>query len=340
MIPRSRDRGEPLPAWRKELASAFTDRGSLLAFLGLDELAAVADDGASSQFPLRVPLSFARRMRRRDPADPLLLQVLPSEKEMQPAPGFVRDPVEDRLALRHSGLIRKFQGRALVVTTGACAVHCRYCFRRHFPYGEHGFRAEQFERLREEIAGDRSVTEVILSGGDPLSLSDHRLDTFLDLLAAFDQVQRVRIHTRLPIVLPSRVCDSLLQVLARPRDVRLVIVLHINHAQEIDASVTRALEPLRALGFTLLNQAVLLRGVNDSANTQVALAEACFAAGVLPYYLHLLDRVEGAAHFEVDETAATAIAEELYQRLPGYLVPRLVRETPGSSAKRPVYRIA
>ena len=330
MITRSRNPGEPVPTWKRELANAFTDPAALLAYLDLDDLVGAGDGGADTVFPLRVPLSFV----------PLLLQVLPRAREMLPVAGFVSDPVEDRAALQRYGLIRKYHGRGLLVSTGACAIHCRYCFRRHFPYSEQGFRRDQAELLRQQVAADGTLAEVILSGGDPLSLSDARLGNLLDLLAGFDHVKRLRIHTRLPVVLPSRICASFLRMLAEPRDVQLVMVLHINHAQEIDPQVEAALKPLGALGITLLNQAVMLKGVNDSSTAQIALAEACFAVGVMPYYLHLLDPVDGAAHFEVDEATAAGIAEELRRRLPGYLVPRLVRETPGSASKTPVFGVA
>lgn len=336
MIPRSHNSGEMDSLWRRELASAFMDPGALLSFLGLEELISNDDGGASAAFPLRVPLSFAARMRRGDPADPLLLQVLPRRREMVPASGFVMDPVGDGAALHHHGLIRKYHGRALLVTTGACAIHCRYCFRRHFPYGVRGYRQEHADSLHRQIADDKTLTEIVLSGGDPLTLSDERLGDLLDLCADCGHVRRIRIHTRLPVVLPSRMCPSLVRTLAKPRNAELVVVLHINHAREIDGQVREALAPLRRLGITLLNQAVLLKDVNDSSASQIALAETCFAAGVLPYYLHLLDRVAGAAHFEVDEATATGIVDDLREKLPGYLVPRLVREQPGAASKMPV----
>jgi L-lysine 2,3-aminomutase len=232
-------------------------------------------------------------------------------------------------------VIHKYDGRALLVATGSCAVHCRYCFRRHFPYAEETAAAGQWRDALAYLAADPSIAEVLLSGGDPLSLATGKLAEFTDGLAALPHVRRLRLHTRLPIVLPERVDAALLAwVAARPQQV--VVVVHANHANEIDGPVAEALGALRATGATLLNQAVLLRGVNDDADALAALSERLFAAGVLPYYLHQLDRVAGTAHFEVPDARARALVEAVAARLPGYLVPRLVREIAGAPAKSPV----
>jgi len=321
-----------LSSWQRDLAEAFSRPGDLLEALGLDPaLLSPAALEAHGRFRLRVPRSFVSRMRYGDPADPLLRPVLPLDAELAHVPGFGADPLAEADAGRVPGLLQKYRGRALLMTTGACAVHCRYCFRREFPYGEH-VATSRLELALETLAADSSIEEVILSGGDPLSLTDSRLAEITDALARIPHLKRLRVHTRQPIVLPSRVDAGLLEWLARlpwPR----VVVLHANHAAELDAEVAAALERLRAAGAQLLNQSVLLRGVNDSADALEALSRRLFETGVLPYYLHLLDRIDGAAHFEVSESRARALAAELSARLPGYLVPRFVREVPGALAK-------
>jgi len=230
------------------------------------------------------------------------------------------------------GVLHKYHGRVLLMATGACAVHCRYCFRRHFPYAEANPVVDRWRQALDYIAGDDSIAEVILSGGDPLSMSDRRLADLTRRLDAIPHLRRLRLHTRLPIVLPERVNDELLDWLGATR-LKTAVVVHANHANEIDSSVIAALSRLKASGAELLNQSVLLRGVNDSTEALMALSEKLFEAGVLPYYLHLLDKVQGAAHFEVEETAARCLMAELSRQVPGYLVPRLVREIPGAPGK-------
>ena len=271
-------------------------------------------------------------MRRRDPNDPLLRQVLPLGDEDSPAPGFTADPVGELALAPTAGVLHKYRGRALLVATGACAVHCRYCFRRHFPYGDIGGSVADWQAAVELIASDPEISEVILSGGDPLTLPDVRVSELARRVVRVPHVRRLRIHTRLPIVLPQRVDEDLVAWLSH-LDLPTVVVVHSNHAQEIDADVRRALAALRATGVSLLNQSVLLAGVNDTADALVELSESLFDAGVLPYYLHMLDPVAGAAHFEVSDKEAKDLHRQLTSRLPGYLVPRLVREVPGAPAK-------
>lgn len=324
-----------VPAWQRELARAITDPAELLRELELDPALLPAARAAAARFPLRVPRGFVARMIRGDPNDPLLRQVLPLGAELEATPGFVADPVGDRAAQAAPGVLHKYHGRALLIVTGACAVHCRYCFRREYPYAEAHASVDEWRPALAYLAGDSSIREVILSGGDPLSLSDRRLGTLLAALDRIPHLERLRIHSRQPIVLPERVDDGLLDLLTRTR-LHPVLVVHANHPHEIDAAVRAALVRLAAAGMTLLNQSVLLRGVNDSATILVELSETLFAARVLPYYLHRLDPVRGAAHFDVNEIEASAIMKTLRQRLPGYLVPRLVREQPGQPAKTPV----
>jgi len=320
--------------WQHELSQAITDPLELCRALDLDPALALGANAAAGHFRLRVPRGFVRRMRRGDPDDPLLRQVLPGAQELLEASGFDADPLQEQRSLRAPGLLHKYHGRALLITTGACAVHCRYCFRREFPYnsGEPGGPPARLRPALDAIAADQSIEEVILSGGDPLSLSTGRLAQLTDALRAIAHVRRVRLHTRTPIVLPERV-DAALTGWIATLPWPCVIVLHCNHTNEIDAPVRSACARLRAAGATLLNQSVLLAGVNDSLEALQGLSEALWSAGVLPYYLHLLDRVRGTAHFEVDEPRARALAAQLSARLPGYLVPRLARELPGAAAK-------
>jgi EF-P beta-lysylation protein EpmB len=323
------------PRWQRLWRDAVRDPRELLALVGLPGLAARVSDAAAAQFPLRVPRGFVARMRQGDPADPLLRQVLPLDDEDRIVPGFVLDAVGDREARGGTGIVHKYDGRALLVATGSCAIHCRYCFRRHFPYGEETAAANQWREALAYLAADASLTEVLLSGGDPLSLATPKLAEFTDALAGLPHVRRLRLHTRLPVVLPERVDDALLAWLSALPQQR-VVVIHANHANEIDAGVARALGELRRAGATLLNQAVLLRGVNDDVAALADLSERLFEAGVLPYYLHQLDRVAGAAHFEVPEAESLTLHAALSARLPGYLVPRLVREVAGAPAKLPL----
>ena len=321
--------------WQQALREAVRDPRELLDLLGLDRLAPRLSDEAMVQFPLRVPRGFVARMRRGDPSDPLLRQVLPLDDEMRPMPGFGLDAVGDGAAKTAPGVLQKYRGRALLVATGSCAIHCRYCFRRHFPYAEETAARDGWRDAVDLIRQDASIEEVLLSGGDPLSLSNGKLAELTGALAVIPHLRRLRIHSRLPIVVPERVDDGLLDWLSTlPWPVTLVV--HANHANEFDGTVDAALGRLRAAGVHLLNQAVLLRGVNDSVDALGALSERGFAAGVLPYYLHQLDRVAGVAHFEVDDAHARALHAGLAARLSGYLVPRLVREIPGDTGKRPL----
>ena len=308
--------------WSRELREAITDVRRLLARLRLD------DDGVDVEptFRLRVPEAFLARMRAGDRRDPLLLQVLPLAAENRAVAGFVADPLEEARATRVPGLIQKYAGRALLIAAPSCAVHCRHCFRRAFPYAEHQ-QGVAFPQLTE-VERDRSISEVILSGGDPLMLNDAQLANLISRIDKIAHVARLRIHTRLPVVIPRRVTAALLERLASTR-VAVAVVLHVNHGNEIGGELPDALAALRATGVTLLNQSVLLAGVNDDADALVALSERLFAHRVLPYYLHLADPVAGTAHFRVATERGRQLIDAVARRLPGYLVPRLARETPG-----------
>jgi len=320
------------PLWQRLMTEAITRPADLLAALGLDPALPALDAERLRDFPIRVPRGFVARMRPGDPEDPLFLQVWPSVREADVVPGFTTDAVGDLDKLKGGGLIHKYAGRALAITTGACAINCRYCFRRHFPYGDALASRGHWRATLAQLDADHSIEEVILSGGDPLALTDDKLAELVTELDARPWIRRLRLHTRVPVVLPERVDAGLLRWLQATR-LQKVVVLHINHANEIDDAVAAASARLRAAGATVLNQAVLLRGINDSADAQARLSERCFAAGVLPYYLFVLDRVAGAAHFDVSESQAQALMQALAARLPGYLVPRLVREIAGQPSK-------
>lgn len=332
IIPRSQDT-EHVPAWRRELAAAVTDPCELLRLLALP-----CEPGmlrATELFSLRVPRGFIARMRSGDRLDPLLLQVLPVAEEAADVAGFSADPLGEAAAMATPGLLHKYTGRVLLTLTGACGVHCRYCFRRHYPYADANPAGSLWAQARDYIVTHTDIREVILSGGDPLSLSDARLAALRDELSAIPHVQRLRIHSRLPVVVPERITADLLDWLSGSR-LHPVLVIHANHPNEIDTQVSAALRRVVTAGIPLLNQSVLLRGINDDLNTLAALSETLFAAGALPYYLHQLDRVQGAAHFAVSDDQADELLTGLRARLPGYLVPRLVREQAGAPGKTPL----
>lgn len=303
--------------------------------LGLSTRRLPIGHAAARDFSLKAPESFTGRIRPGDENDPLLRQIWPAPEEEIATPGFHADPVGDADATIATGLLQKYRGRALLLASGACAIHCRYCFRRHFPYREHSAEDQPWRSALRQIRSDSSLKEIILSGGDPLTLSNRRLRSLLEQLEAIPHVLRLRIHTRTPVVHPARMDASLLELLAACAD-RLVVVVHANHARELDHEVCQRLRELRAGGIALLNQSVLLRGINDSATRLAELSERLFACGTLPYYLHQLDPVAGAAHFHVPDKEALDIVEQLRRELPGYLVPRLVREQAGAPSKQPL----
>ncbi|RKQ40155.1 EF-P beta-lysylation protein EpmB [Enterobacter sp. R1(2018)] len=321
--------------WLTQLADVITDPDELLHILNVDadeELLAGRD--ARRLFALRVPRAFVARMQKGDPNDPLLRQVLTAKQEFIAAPGFSTDPLEEQ----HSvvpGLLHKYRNRALLLVKGGCAVNCRYCFRRHFPYADNQGNKRNWQAALAYISEHPELDEIIFSGGDPLMAKDHELDWLLGELEAIPHIKRLRIHSRLPIVIPARITDTLVGRLASSR-LQVLLVNHINHAQEIGEEFRAAMASLRQAGVTLLNQSVLLRGVNDSARTLADLSNALFDAGVMPYYLHVLDKVQGAAHFMVSDDEARGIMRELLTLVSGYMVPRLAREIGGEPSKTPL----
>ncbi|MGU3524022.1 EF-P beta-lysylation protein EpmB [Enterobacteriaceae bacterium C23F] len=321
--------------WLSQLADVITDPDELLRLLNVD-----ADENLSAGreakrlFPLRVPRAFAARMEKGNPNDPLLLQVLTSQQEFVAAPGFSTDPLEEQ----HSvvpGLLHKYRNRALLLVKGGCAVNCRYCFRRHFPYADNQGNKRNWQAALDYISAHPELDEIIFSGGDPLMAKDHELTWLLDALEAIPHIKRLRIHSRLPIVIPARITDALTERFTRS-SLQILLVNHINHAQEIDDEFRQAMRKLKMAGVTLLNQSVLLRGVNDNAQTLANLSNALFDAGVMPYYLHVLDKVQGATHFMVSDDEARAIVRELLTLVSGYMVPKLAREIGGEPSKTPL----
>lgn len=321
------------PTWQLALARAVTNLPELYALLSLDLPPDLAVGQAQQAFALRVPHEFIARMEIGNPRDPLLLQVLPVAREMQRVPGFSQDPLQENDHNPVPGLLHKYPNRVLLTLTGACAVNCRYCFRRHFPYVDNVPARANWDAALDYIRAHPEIEEVILSGGDPLILKDHLLAEFATVLETIPHVVRLRIHTRLPIVIPQRVTDEWIQWMTRSR-FQMVVVLHSNHPNEIDTHVKIAMKKLRDASITVLNQSVLLKDVNDTVPALVELSKRLFDAGVLPYYLHLLDKVDGAAHFDVDEVTANALISEIKKQLPGFLVPKLAREVPGMLSKQ------
>lgn len=335
MIPRTtlacQSEDSELPKWQATLACAFRQPSDLLDYLNLPKSLLNSAIAASDSFSLRAPLSYCQRIEKGNPNDPLLRQILPLGAELIETPDFNSDPVGDLAAMEVPGLLHKYHGRVLIITTAACAVHCRYCFRRHFPYQEN--RIEQnWQEAVNYIRENSDIHEVILSGGDPLNLSESKLRNLSDKLLPIPHIKTLRIHTRQPIVLPERINTEFLMWLdSLPW--KIVMVLHCNHANEIDHAVSAALKQLQQHQVTLLNQSVLLAGVNDTTDTLIKLSEKLFENHILPYYLHQLDKVQGAGHFAVTDDKASQLLNEIRQRLPGYLVPKLVKEKAGKASK-------
>ena len=319
-------------AWQRALKDVVREPAELLSLLELDPATRPASLAAQAAFPLRVPRAFVARMQAGDWSDPLLRQVWPAPEETLATSGWVGDPLQEKQAMLAPGILQKYHGRALLMAAPHCAIHCRYCFRRHFDYDANSPGRQAWQESLASIRDDTSITEAILSGGDPLANGDSQLCWLIRQLEVIPQLDTLRIHTRLPVVIPERVTDALLALL---RDCRLqvVVVLHINHGNELDADCDAAIARLRNTGAIMLNQAVLLAGVNDDSDALVALSRRVFAAGVLPYYLHLPDRVAGTAHFDVSEVRGRELVDTMRATLPGYLVPRLVREIPERTAK-------
>ena len=316
--------------WQQELAEGFDSIADILDYLNIPHTS--QDCKNQSSFPVRVPREFVSRMKKGDLNDPLLKQILPTPDEILTMPGFINDPVGDIKAMTETGVIHKYHGRVLLIVTGSCSINCRYCFRRNFPYSDFQLTTTKHLAAIHYIETHQDISEVILSGGDPLLLSDNKL---LDLIQKIDHIphiKRIRIHSRIPIVLPSRITAELCNKLSTIKK-DLIMVVHSNHANELNHAVNLACNLLKKANITLLNQAVLLKGINDSANQLFILSEKLFSFNIMPYYLHLLDKATGTAHFEVDKDQAIHLMDKIKKRLPGYLVPKLVREQAGVANK-------
>jgi EF-P beta-lysylation protein EpmB len=319
--------------WQQQLADAFSTIEDLCHYLNLNPNDLPVSATAAQNFPLRVPLSFAACMEKGNPFDPLLRQVLPITDELTFYAGYSNDPVGDLPAATQTGILHKYRGRVLLINTGSCAINCRYCFRRNFPYADLQLSKQQEHAAILSIQNDPSIHEVIFSGGDPLLLNDARLTRLIAQLNTIHHIKRIRIHSRLPIVLPARITAALINTLTQSSK-QIILVLHCNHANELNERVITACQQLKKHGITLLNQSVLLKGVNDDAAVLCELSERLFQHGVIPYYLHLLDKATGTGHFAVSETEALLLMERVQARLSGYLVPKLVKEVAGAESKR------
>lgn len=320
--------------WLQQLADVITEPAELLEYLALsDSPEWQKGHDARRLFALRVPYAFARRMKKGDPNDPLLLQVMTSANEFIATPGYSTDPLEEQDdAIAVPGLLHKYINRALLLVKGGCAVNCRYCFRRHFPYQENQGNKANWRHALDYIRQQPELDEIIFSGGDPLMAKDHELAWLLDEIETIPHIKRLRIHSRLPVVIPARITEALTQRFSQSR-LQILLVTHVNHANEIDPEFCDAMTRLKRANVTLLNQGVLLRGVNDNADTLAKLSNALFDAGIMPYYLHVLDRVQGAAHFMVPDDEARLIMRELMTKVSGYMVPKLTREIGGEPSK-------
>ncbi|WP_255554872.1 EF-P beta-lysylation protein EpmB [Moritella sp. 24] len=320
--------------WKKDLASAISDPRKLLFILELPETSFKSDYAARQLFPMRVPQSFVDRMEKGNPKDPLFLQVMPKQQEFIQKAGFIKDPLDEHESAV-PGLLHKYTNRVLFIVRGGCAINCRYCFRRHFPYQDNSNNKHEWQQAIDYIRSKPEIIEVIFSGGDPLMANDNQLSWLIEQLEQIPHLKRLRIHTRLPVVMPSRVTDEFVALL-KQSSLRCSVVLHINHPNELAAELPAALAKMTAAGITLYNQAVLLADINDNADDLVELHERLFDNRIQPYYLHLLDKVEGASHFDVSEEKAVTLMNELLLRLPGFLVPKLVREIGGEKSKTPI----
>ena len=329
------EKNSPIPHWQQELRAAFSNVDDLLAYLQLDNADLNLHYLASKDFPLLATKSYVDRIKKSDWADPLLRQIWPIADELKKPPGFLNDPVGDSQASIMPGLLHKYHGRVLLVTTGACAIHCRYCFRRAFPYADNSAHRSQITAITNYLTNNPEITEVILSGGDPLTLSDTKFKHLVGALSDIQQVDRIRIHSRIPVVLPSRITEAFLNTLASSVK-KIIMVIHANHPNELNDEVQKGLLKLKQIDVTLLNQTVLLKGVNDDPDTLTHLSHRLFDCYTLPYYLHLLDKVDGAQHFDLNDDMATTIYQQLQTKLPGYLVPKLVREESGKAYKTPI----
>ena len=319
-------------SWQEQLAQAIRKPNELLEYVGLDAAAIGYSKSATKQFPVRVPHSFADRIFHKDPDDPILRQVFPYKDEELEVENYIEDPLSEKNVQPLPGLLQKYKSRVLSITTGACAVHCRYCFRRHFPYQDASATHQHWQNSLKYIEQDHSIHEIILSGGDPLTFSDKRLKEIILALSNIEHIKRIRFHTRIPVVLPDRINNYLLEGICNTNK-SIVFVIHSNHANELDDNVEKAIKSLHQSNISIFNQSVLLKGVNDTVSDLIKLSEKLVRNNVTPYYLHLMDSVAGAAHYNIDETYAKKLIADMQTSVSGYMVPRLVKEEIGAESK-------
>ena len=322
-------------SWQKQLAQSIRHPADLLEFVGLGPSLIGYSRQAITQFPVKVPHAFAKRIKKNDPNDPILRQIFPYKAEEDEVIGFINDPLAELNIQPEQGLLQKYNSRVLLITTGACAVHCRYCFKRHYPYQESSATSKHWQASVEHIKNDSSIEEVILSGGDPLTLSDRRLGKLCSSLATIKHIKRIRFHTRLPVVLPARITTTLLNKITGNGQ-SIIFVIHTNHANELDNTVSLAIKRLQEFGILVLNQSVLLKGINDSVKTLIHLSERLVENNVVPYYLHMLDPIAGGAHYDVPIKQAQELINDMQDRVSGYLIPKLVKEEIGTASKTPI----
>jgi len=321
-------------SWQKELANVVTDPKKLLAAVGISPENYLQHFAARELFPVRVPRPFINRMKKGDFNDPLLKQVMPLSEEFVISDGFTEDPLEEHDTVAE-GLLHKYQHRVLMMVKSGCAINCRYCFRRHFPYQDNSPNKQRWQQALTYIEQHQEINEVIFSGGDPLMASDEHLAWLVQQLEGIPHIKRLRIHSRLAIVIPQRITPALVDLLVNSR-LKATFVFHINHSNEIDSQVIKAIEPLLKARIPLFNQSVLLKGINDDVDTLAQLSETLFDVGIQPYYLHLFDKVQGVAHFDVEEQQAKEIVQQMMAKLPGFLMPKVVREIAGEANKTPI----
>lgn len=321
---------------RNKTRSYFTRPLDLLKKLHLSAEQMSFSEKAVASFSFKVPVAYVDKIQKAKPDDPLLQQIFPVQQETQLTSGYISDPLDEANSTCQPGLLQKYQGRALLLVTSNCAINCRYCFRRTYPYEEKGYNWSQIEENIQRIEKDKSINEIILSGGDPLSLSNEQLSQIITRLNTISHLKRLRIHSRIPVVEPQRINNGLIDTLELSQ-LQIIMVLHVNHAQEIGADSQQSLLKLYQKKIILLNQSVLLKGVNNNVDSLIALSEALIDNQIIPYYLHLLDKVQGSAHFFISDVAAIELYQQLRKKLPGYMLPRLVREIPGEASKTSIH---
>ena len=323
--------------WQQQLKNTVNNIQELCSELDLDyNTLKHGRLNLQPKFPLKVSRYYLNKINKNNLNDPLLLQILPQVEELKSAPNFCHDPLEEEKYTKVPGLIHKYHNRVLLTVTGACGIHCRYCFRQNFPYENNILAQKERDLQLDYIIKNININEVILSGGDPLCVNNKYLDLLLSSLTSIPHIKTIRFHSRMPIVIPDRIDEELIEILNRyinNQHVNIVLVTHCNHPDELDEHIKNKMALLKNIGITILNQSVLLKNINDNAKTLVDLSHKLFECHILPYYLHLLDPVTGTSHYEVKHSNAKLLIKEVSSKLSGYLVPKLVQEIAGMPSK-------